>query len=212
MARTTPLLDSRKNFTITGRIYVRAILPIGLLYTASLACSNQTYLYLSVPFIQMLKALAPVCTLWISWLWGLANPTRTTLYNIVLITFGVVLSSLGEVQFNWIGFAFQMAGIITESCRLLLIQVLLKGEGESGGIKMDPLVGLYYYAPICAVLNGVVALMFEFPTFKYEDFERVGVLMLLLNCLVAFMLNIASVFLVSGRPCLSSTYGSKQRD
>lgn len=37
------------------RTYVRAIVPIGVFYSASLVCSNQAYLYLSVAFIQMLK-------------------------------------------------------------------------------------------------------------------------------------------------------------
>jgi hypothetical protein len=55
LARTTTLLDGRKSVKMTGRVYLRAILPIGILYSLSLVCSNQTYLYLSVAFIQMLK-------------------------------------------------------------------------------------------------------------------------------------------------------------
>jgi len=55
MAKTTTLLDGRKAVKMTGRVYLRAIVPIGVLYSASLVCSNQVYLYLSVAFIQMLK-------------------------------------------------------------------------------------------------------------------------------------------------------------
>jgi hypothetical protein len=55
LARTTTLLDGRKTVKMTGRVYLRAIVPIGVLYSLSLVCSNQTYLYLSVAFIQMLK-------------------------------------------------------------------------------------------------------------------------------------------------------------
>lgn len=55
LARTTTLLDSRKQVKMTGKLYLQAIVPIGVLYSASLVCSNQTYLYLSVAFIQMLK-------------------------------------------------------------------------------------------------------------------------------------------------------------
>jgi hypothetical protein len=55
LARTTTLLDGRKTVKMTGKVYLRAILPIGVLYSLSLVCSNQTYLYLSVAFIQMLK-------------------------------------------------------------------------------------------------------------------------------------------------------------
>ena len=55
LARTTTLLDGRKNVKMTGRIYLRAIVPIGLFFSLSLICGNLTYLYLSVAFIQMLK-------------------------------------------------------------------------------------------------------------------------------------------------------------
>lgn len=55
LARTTKLLDGRKTVKMTGRIYLRAIVPIGALFSLSLICGNMTYLYLSVAFIQMLK-------------------------------------------------------------------------------------------------------------------------------------------------------------
>ena len=55
LARTTSLLDSRKTVKMTGRVYLRAIVPIGFFFSLSLICGNKAYLYLSVAFIQMLK-------------------------------------------------------------------------------------------------------------------------------------------------------------
>ena len=55
LARTTTLLDGRKKVKMTGRVYLRAIVPIGFFFSLSLICGNVTYLYLSVAFIQMLK-------------------------------------------------------------------------------------------------------------------------------------------------------------
>jgi hypothetical protein len=55
LARTTTLLDGRKKIKMTGRVYLRAIVPIGVAFSLSLMCGNMTYLYLSVSFIQMLK-------------------------------------------------------------------------------------------------------------------------------------------------------------
>ncbi|KAF6805369.1 duf250 domain membrane protein [Colletotrichum musicola] len=179
---------------MTGRIYLRAIVPIGLLYSGSLVCSNLVYLYLSVSFIQMLKAGAPVAVLFVSWIWGVAEPSMKTFYNILLIVAGVALASFGEIEFSWIGFIFQMGGILFEAVRLVMIQVLLKGDESAQ--KMDPLVSLYYYAPVCAVMNLFVAWASEFSRFKMEDLQRTGVMMLLLNAGVAFMLNVSSVFLI----------------
>ncbi len=59
MARTTHMLDGRKTVKMTGRVYLRAIVPIGAFFSLSLICGNLTYLYLSVAFIQMLKVLGP---------------------------------------------------------------------------------------------------------------------------------------------------------
>ena len=55
MARFTTMLDSRKKVPMTGRVYLRAIVPIGVFFSLSLMFSNMTYMYLSVAFIQMLK-------------------------------------------------------------------------------------------------------------------------------------------------------------
>lgn len=163
----------------------------------------------------MLKAIAPVTTLLISWAAALSNPKMSTLCNILVITAGVFLASVGEVSFAWSGFLIHMVGTVAESCRLLLIQTLLKGgpqeggeevgsnndeEGQAAGQRgiagMNPLVGLYYFAPACAILNGLVALVVEMPRFDPEDLYRVGVSILALNSVVAFMLNVAGVFLV----------------
>lgn len=59
LARTTTILDGRKTVKMTGKIYLRAIVPIGACFSLSLMFGNLTYLYLSVAFIQMLKVCDP---------------------------------------------------------------------------------------------------------------------------------------------------------
>ncbi|KAH8177264.1 triose-phosphate transporter family protein [Sarocladium implicatum] len=192
LAHTTSLLDSRHSLPLTRRLYLRTILPIGLLYSGSLVFSNLVYVYLSVAFIQMLKSISPVAVLAISWLWGVADPSRTQVINVLVIVFGVALSSFGEIEFSWIGFFFQIGGTLFEAMRLVMIQVMLSGEG----LRMDPLVGLYYYAPVCAAMNLLVAAVSEFPRFEWNDVVQTGFGMLFLNAGIAFFLNIASVFLI----------------
>ena len=48
-----------KGVNMPRRDYMRRVMPIGLLYAASLWLSNSAYLHLSVSFIQMTKALMP---------------------------------------------------------------------------------------------------------------------------------------------------------
>jgi drug/metabolite transporter (DMT)-like permease len=178
---------------MTGKLYLRAIVPIGLLYSASLVCSNMVYLYLSVAFIQMLKSASPVAVLLTTWAWRLEDPSLKRFLNVMFIVAGVALASFGEIDFSFIGFLFQLGGIGFEAVRLVMIQVLLSDDSQK---KMDPLVSLYYYAPVCAAMNIVIALGSEASTFDFADLAKAGYSLLLLNALVAFMLNVSSVFLV----------------
>lgn len=73
-----------------------------------------------------------------------------------------------------------------------MIQILLSGEGQA----MDPLVSLYYYAPVCTVMNFLVAGASELSSFQKEKVWQIGPLVLILNAAVAFLLNVASVFLI----------------
>ena len=119
--------------------------------------------------------------------------------NVSFIVIGVIIASFGEIQFVLIGFIFQAGGIIFEAIRLVMVQRLL----SSAEFKMDPLVSLYYFAPVCAVMNAVASLMFEVHQMSMADLYNVGVYTLIANAFIAFMLNVSVVFLV--RSFLQST-------
>ncbi|GFF75862.1 probable sugar phosphate/phosphate translocator At4g32390 [Aspergillus lentulus] len=201
LARTTTLLDGRKTVKMTGRVYLRAIVPIGLFFSLSLICGNVTYLYLSVAFIQMLKATTPVAVLLATWAMGMAPVNLKVLFNVAIIVVGVVIASFGEIKFVFIGFMFQIGGIVFEATRLVMVQRLL----SSAEFKMDPLVSLYYFAPVCAVMNGVTALFVEVPNLTMGHIYNVGVWTLLANAVVAFLLNVSVVFLIGKTSSLVMT-------
>jgi hypothetical protein len=203
LARFTRTLDSRKKVPMTGRVYLRSIVPIGLMFSLSLICGNLTYLYLSVSFIQMLKATMPVVTLLTTWAMRLEPANLRKLFNVSFIVLGVIIASVGEIQFVLIGFLFQCGGILFEAMRLVMVQQLLSGAE----FKMDPLVSLYYFAPICAVMNGVIALVVEVPKMKFVQVQNVGFSVFILNAMIAFLLNVSVVFLVSlGKALLKIGY------
>ncbi|EMR63254.1 hypothetical protein MGN70_012385 [Eutypa lata] len=201
LARYTTLLDGRKTVKMTGRVYLRAIVPIGIFFSLSLICGNLTYLYLSVAFIQMLKATTPVAVLLSSWVMGIAAPNMKVLMNVSAIVVGVIIASFGEIKFVWIGFFYQIGGVMFEAIRLNLVQALL----SSAEYKMDPLVSLYYFAPVCAVMNGLVALFWEIPKVSMTEVYNVGLFTFFLNGLCAFGLNISVVFLIGKTSSLVMT-------
>ncbi|KAF7718504.1 Uncharacterized protein PECM_001815 [Penicillium ucsense] len=194
LAKFTTILDSRHKVPMTSSTYVRAIVPIGIMFSLSLICGNLAYLYLSVSFIQMLKATNAVVTLFATWAFGIAPYNFKTLGNVGIIVVGVIIASFGEIKFDMLGFLIQCGGIIFEALRLVMVQRLL----SSAEFKMDPLVSLYYYAPACAVTNGVVTLFTDVPRMSMNDIYSLGIMTLVANALVAFLLN-ASVVLLIGK-------------
>ncbi|KAF8343095.1 TPT-domain-containing protein [Cantharellus anzutake] len=189
LQRTTNLLDGVKDVNITQDVFIRSILPIGLFFSGSLIFGNQAYLYLSVPFIQMLKAFHPVAILLISFAARIQEPNRRLALIVLLISSGVCMASFGELAFNMTGFIIQTGAVIFESSRLVMIQVLLQG------MKMDPLVSLHYYAPVCAAINLLILPLTE----GFEPFRQamnMSFWILFSNAAVAFLLNVAAVFLI----------------
>ena len=127
-----------------------------------------------------------------SWSLGVSQPNLKVLFNVSFIVIGVIIASFGEIKFVLIGFIFQAAGIMFEAVRLVMVQRLL----SSAEYKMDPLVSLYYFAPVCAVMNGLIALFWEVPKVTMAEVYSVGLWVLLANAMVAFMLNVSVVFLI----------------
>lgn len=205
LQRTTNLLDGSKDVHVSKHMFIRSILPIGLLFSGSLILSNTAYLYLSVAYIQMLKAFTPVAILLISWASRIQDPNRKLMVIVLMISCGVALASHGELHFNLYGFAVQAAAVAFEASRLVMIQVLLHG------LKMDPLVSLHYYAPVCALINLAV-IPFTEGFAPFYDLPRIGPLILISNALVAFLLNVAAVFLVGAGSGLVLTLAGVFKD
>lgn len=131
-------------------------------------------------------------TLFATWAFGIAPANFKTLGNVAIIVVGVVIASFGEIKFDMLGFLIQCGGIIFEALRLVMVQRLL----SSAEFKMDPLVSLYYYAPACAITNGIVTLFTDVPRMTMNDIYSLGIMTLIANALVAFLLNASVVLLV----------------
>lgn len=123
---------------------------------------------------------------------GIQKPDIKVLLNVSVIVLGIVIASIGEIKFVLIGVIFQIGGIVFEAIRLVMVERLL----SSSEYKMDPLVSLYYFAPVCAFMNFCVALVFEIPRIQMADLYFVGLWNLLSNACLAFALNVSVVFLV----------------
>ncbi|CAD6587501.1 MAG: hypothetical protein TREMPRED_004772 [Tremellales sp. Tagirdzhanova-0007] len=213
LQRTTTLVDGAKDIEMTRDRWLRSIFPIGALFSGSLILSNYAYLSLSVSFIQMLKAFNPVAILLISFAFRIQESNGRLVAIVGMISTGCALAAYGELDFELFGFLCQAAAVAFEASRLVMIQILLHG------IKMDPVVSLHYYAPVCAIINACI-IPFTEGLEPFYALHRVGLLVLFTNAGMAFALNrftsscgkVAAVFLISAGSGLILTLAGVAKD
>ncbi|KAI3709469.1 hypothetical protein L2E82_39231 [Cichorium intybus] len=179
---------------MTRDVYLKSVVPIGLLYSLSLWLSNSAYIYLSVSFIQMLKALMPVAVYSIGVLLKKESFKGQTMSNMLSISFGVAIAAYGEAQFNTWGVTLQLGAVCFEATRLVLIQILL----TSKGITFNPITSLYYVAPCCLAFLSIPWMVVEFPKLRDTSSFHLDYMIFGTNSLCAFALNLA-VFLLVGK-------------
>lgn len=180
--------------TMSKDLYLKSVVPIGALYALSLWLSNSAYIYLSVSFIQMLKALMPVAVYSIGVMFKKESFKSDTMVNMVSISFGVGIAAYGEAKFDVFGVVLQLGAVAFEATRLVLIQILLNAKG----IKLNPITSLYYVAPCCLVFLSVPWFVVELPVLMETSSFHFDFFVFGTNSICAFALNLA-VFLLVGK-------------
>lgn len=176
---------------MTYELYLQSVVPISVTFAMTLWLGNTAYMYISVAFAQMLKAIMPVAVFILGAAVGL-EPLSIRMFGIMsLISGGVVVASYGEVEFHWIGVIYQLGGVIGEAARLILTEILLKRRG----LKLDPLTMMYYVSPCSAVCLFIPWLLLEQPQMSNGLPLEFDFVIMTLNALCTFALNV-SVFLV----------------
>ena len=129
--------------------YCKIILPIGLASSLPLYWGNYAYLFISVSFIQMLKAFTPVITMIVLFIFGMERVRSSLMMAVLMMTLGTALASYGETDFNIIGFISMAISETMEALKLVAMQFLLAGPGgsQTSKRKFGLFEGLYYFAP-----------------------------------------------------------------
>lgn len=180
------------------KLYLKTVVPIALLFSGTLWLGNAAYLTLSVSFIQMVKAIMPAATYTVSIFYGIEKRTAENMVIMIVITCGVAIASYGEIQFVLIGVLYQLGAIVTESNRIVMLQMLLQNHN----IKLNPVQSMYLIMPLCFVFLTIPWLVLEYPRMdeavNIRDETGNAYAMLVFNAMAAFGLNI-SVFMLIGQ-------------
>jgi hypothetical protein len=172
---------------------LRIVLPVAVLQSLTLVLGNTAYLYLSVSYIQMIKAAMPAMVFVISCFMRIETFSIKETVFLLMIGAGVGGCSHGELLFNWTGFGYQATSFLCEAFRLILLKIMLS-RGNTAAL--DPLSGLYYLAPLNMVALTIPMVLEARQNITYAQVYGLRYVFLA-NCLMAFALNVAGVCFMS---------------
>mmetsp|Transcript_28827 Transcript_28827/g.46259 ORF Transcript_28827/g.46259 Transcript_28827/m.46259 type:complete len:299 (+) Transcript_28827:488-1384(+) len=131
------------------------VLMLSLFVTMSVVLGMAAYLYLSVSFIQMLKATTPVMTMAILLMCNMLTFELQLVASTFAIVIGAVISGFGEGGLSTLGVVIMLSSCLSEALRSVLTQSLLSGT------KLSIMEGLYLMSPPCAFATFVAVTLFE---------------------------------------------------
>jgi hypothetical protein len=179
---------------------LKFLVPIGLLFSASLWLSNKAYAFSSVAFLQFIKETNLTVVYLLSCLCGLQTLMCRKVGIIVWILAGCSLCVQGEIHFKMTGLILQVTALLCECTKNVMGEIVLTGSD----LKLDPLTFNFFQAPLTF---GPLCLMTLFTYAAgwspglFEALQK-NWLLLLPNSMMAFVLNITLTSMIKS---LSST-------
>ena len=197
---------------MSRQTYLKRIVPVAGLFALSLWTSNTAYVYLSVAFIQMLKALMPVTVYTVGCAVGTESYSHARFANMLVVTLGVAISSYGELNFHFFGFCVQLVAILVETCRIILVQIIL----GKANLKLNSMTTLYYVSPACFVFLLIPFAFLELPEIAYRveltHTTRHSTVIMFANAACAFALNTAVYLLIGKTSALTMNIAGVVKD
>ncbi|KAL6897896.1 hypothetical protein ACP4OV_006855 [Aristida adscensionis] len=107
------------------------LLPLALIHMLGNVCTNMSLGKVAVSFTHTIKAMEPFFSVLLSVLFLGETPSFLVLGSLVPIVGGVVLASMTEVSFNWIGFWSAMTSNLLNQSRNVISKKLLADKEET---------------------------------------------------------------------------------
>mmetsp|Transcript_68367 Transcript_68367/g.184700 ORF Transcript_68367/g.184700 Transcript_68367/m.184700 type:complete len:379 (+) Transcript_68367:66-1202(+) len=162
-------------------------LPVAVCQSISLVCGNTAIMYLSLAFCQMIKAFTPAFVYASGCAFGTQQWSVPIVKCLCVITFGLAVTSVGELNFHLFGFVMQVIALLSEGLRITFLELRLKANGH----KLTALSSVMVFAPMVCVMLFLSALLFDQSAFNAEQITKIGVGVFCANAFVAFLLNLA---------------------
>jgi hypothetical protein len=168
--------------------FMRKLTPLSILFAVSICCSNQAYIYCSVPFLQMCKEMNVVMIYIAGLLLAVEKYNGQTLAILFVVMIGCWMSIHGEMNPSGVGFAIQIISQTSEVVKIIIQQMIMQG------MRVDPLTMVMTMSPLCLCTLSF-GLYFLWEPGTLADAHNMGY-HLCLNGLNAFALNVAVALVI----------------
>ena len=108
------------------RVDRSSMLLLGGASALALVLGQYPYLYLTVAFIQMLKAFSPAYMVIFLFALGVERPSRPVIACVLGLSVFTAIASAGEVNFNLVGVLFMASASCSDAMRLVIAQKLVR--------------------------------------------------------------------------------------
>ncbi len=194
---------------LSWRCWAKFCLPVGALSASALLFGNTAFLYMTVSFMQMLKANLPVIVFVVGCVIATEAFTWSSFGIVLTIAAGVAMASHGEVDFSVFGVVCMFSGMICEAIRLTMVQLLLQRED----LNMNVMSSLYYIMPValaCLLPVACVSEATDLLANKWVTYRRF--LFLVANAAGAVALNLSSYIVVGAMSALTMKLAAIMKD
>jgi len=168
--------------------FMQKLAPLSILFAVSICCSNQAYIYCSVPFLQMCKEMNVVMIYLAGLFLAVEKYNGQTLAILFIVMIGCWMSIHGEMNPSGVGFAIQIISQTAEVIKIIIQQMIMQG------MRVDPLTMVLTMSPLCLATLSV-GLYFLWEPGTMVDAHHMA-FHLFLNGLNAFALNVAVALVI----------------
>ncbi|GAA5850139.1 hypothetical protein JCM9279_003540 [Rhodotorula babjevae] len=161
------------------------------LYTINIAVSNLSLHLVSVPFHQVVRAMTPLFTIFMSIVLFRKRYSRQTFLALVPVVAGVVFATYGDYSFTPWGFILTLIGTF-----LAALKTIITNRVQVGRLKLHPLDLLVRMSPLafmqCVFFGWWSGELDRVRAYAATDMTQNKAIALLMNGAIAFGLNVVS--------------------
>lgn len=175
--------------------YMKSVFPVAAILGIEICFNNVGIRYIPISFVATVRSLTPLCTAIVS---RVALGRKLSLnagLTLILICFGVCLSTYEELSFHLGGFFATLTSCFLTAVKLALTSVLF---GDS--IKLNPVAALSLMSPVAFAVLAPVAIFLEGRSVLewLADHDLMGVecMIIFSSAFFAMGLNLSMFFLL----------------